>query len=423
MSTWLPLVEGFAVSLFGSILSASFCGALDTRKKRFLFWCCALLLPLVQGIVYTWWGGDLLRRLYPLVVHLPLAVILFTLTRKPLWSLFCVFSAYLCCQLRRWIALLVVAITSGGETTQYVVQLLVSLPLALLLLWFVSPAVRQLADRPVRTQLRFGVIPAIYYGFDYLTTVYTDLLQRGNPVAVEFMPFVCCLAYLVFLLYSSAQTLKRFQLQQAQKVLDTQLNQSVREINALRESQALAQQYRHDLRHHLQYVAACIENGQSVQAQEYISGICHEIEAQKVQCYCENEAANLILSSFAGRAKKNGIGMNIQGTIPASIEISDQDLCVLLSNILENALRACQELVTAGISCSIDVQFYHREGKLFLQVTNPCRKEIPFEDGIPIATRPGHGIGVQSICAIVQRYGGLYTFTVQKGKFILRLSI
>ena len=268
MSTWLPLADGFAVSLFGSILSASFCSALDTRKKRFLFWCCALLLPLAQGIVYTWWGGDLLRRLYPLVVHLPLAVILFTLTRKPLWSLFCVFSAYLCCQLRRWIALLVVAITSGGEMTQYAVQLLVSLPLALLLLRFVSPAVRQLADRPVRTQLRFGVIPAIYYGFDYLTTVYTDLLQRGNPVAVEFMPFVCCLAYLVFLLYSSAQTLKRFQLQQAQKVLDTQLNQSVREINALRESQALAQQYRHDLRHHLQYVAACIENGPAVQSQE-----------------------------------------------------------------------------------------------------------------------------------------------------------
>ena len=423
MNVWIPLLDGFAVSLFGSVLSASFCNALNTRKKRILFWCCALLLPLAQGIIYTLWGNDFLRRLYPLVVHLPLAVVLFALTGKPLWSFFCVFSAYLCCQLRRWIALLVVAIASGGETMQDVVQLLVSLPLALLLLRFVSPAVRQLAERPVRIQLRFGVIPAIYYGFDYLTTVYTDLLQRGDPVAVEFMPFVCCLAYLVFLLYSSAQTQKRFQLQQAQKVLDTQLNQSVREINALRESQALAQQYRHDLRHHLQYVSACIENGQPEQAQEYISGICHEIEAQKVQRYCENEAANLILSSFAGRAKKGGIRMNIQGALPASIGISDQDLCVLLSNVLENALHACQDLAAGNRSCAIDVQFYERAGKLFLQVANPCREDIPFEDGIPIADRPGHGIGVQSICAIVQRYGGLHTFTVQKGKFILRLSI
>ncbi|MBQ2817869.1 MAG: GHKL domain-containing protein, partial [Clostridia bacterium] len=34
-----------------------------------------------------------------------------------------------------------------------------------------------------------------------------------------------------------------------------------------------------------------------------------------------------------------------------------------------------------------------------------------------------HGIGVQSICAIVQKYGGVQTFLVRDGQFILRLSI
>lgn len=423
MSTWISLLDGFAVSIFGSMLSASFCDALNTRKKRWVFWSCALLLPLVQGIIYTQWGGVLLRRIYPLAVHLPLALVLYALTKKPLWSFFCVFSAYLCCQLRRWMALLVVAIASGGETMQDAVQLILTLPLLLLLLRLVTPAVRQLAERPVRIQLRFGVIPAIYYAFDYLTTVYTDLLWSGGAVVVEFMPFVCCVAYLVFLLYSSAQSQKTFRLQQAQQVLDTQLNQSVREIGILRESQELARQYRHDLRHHLQYVSACIENGQADQAQSYIAGIFREIEAQKVQHYCENEAANLILSAFAGRARKSGIGMNIQGSLPPTLTITDSDLCVLLSNALENALHACEELAAVGTACTIDVQFYERDGKLFLQVTNPCREDIPFENGIPVTDRPGHGVGVQSICTIVQRYGGLHTFTVQKGKFILRLSV
>lgn len=423
MSTWIVLLDGLAVSIFGSVLSASFCNALNTRKKRILFWCCALLLPLVQGIFYSLWGDEFLRQLYPLVTHLPLALALFALTKKPLWSFFCVFSAYLCCQLRRWFALLVVAICSGGEMMLYIVQLLVSLPLLLLLLRLVSPAIRQLADHPVRRQLQFGVIPAIYYAFDYLTVVYTDLLHSGDPLAAEFMPFVCCVAYLLFLLYSSSQAQKSFRLQQAQKVLDTQLTQSVREINALRESQVLASQYRHDLRHHLQYVSACIEAGQTDQAKNYIACICQEIEAQKVQHYCENEAANLILSAFVGRAKKDGIHMRIQGTLPASIGITDSDLCVLLSNALENALHACQELAAEGTSCVIEVQFYQRDGKLFLQVTNPCPEGIPFENGIPVTDRPGHGIGVQSICTIVQRHGGIYTFTVQNGNFILRLSV
>ena len=46
------------------------------------------------------------------------------------------------------------------------------------------------------------------------------------------------------------------------------------------------------MRHHLQYVSTCIENGEVEQAQAYITGICKEIEAQKVQIYCENEAVN-----------------------------------------------------------------------------------------------------------------------------------
>lgn len=177
------------------------------------------------------------------------------------------------------------------------------------------------------------------------------------------------------------------------------------------------------MRHHLQYLSACIANGQEEQAQAYISGICKEIEAQKVQCYCENEAANLVLSSFAGRAEKDGIGMNVHGVLPAFTKVSESDLCVLLSNALENALHACQSLVAEGKACTIDVQLYEKNGKLFLQVTNPYEKQVHFEKGIPVSDREGHGIGVQSICAIVQRYGGIYTFLVQDGQFILRLSL
>ena len=139
--------------------------------------------------------------------------------------------------------------------------------------------------------------------------------------------------------------------------------------------------------------------------------------------FCENEAANLILSSFAGRAEKDGITLNVQGTLPAFILVSDSDLCVILSNALENAIHACRPLVLGGVACTIDVLFYMRENKLFLQITNPCAEEPSFENGIPVSNQPDHGIGVQSICAIVQQYKGVCSFLAQNGQFILRLSI
>lgn len=423
MSFWISLLNNISVSFFGGILSASFCDALTTRKKRRGFWCSMVLFPLLQGLVYFSWGAEFMRKIYPLVVHFPLLLVLYFLTGKLLWPFFSILSAYLCCELRRWIALLAVAIFSGNQMMQEVIELVLTLPLLLILLRFASPVVRQLSGYPAKVQCQFGLIPALYYAFDYVTCVYTKLLFSGDPVVVEFMPFVCCVAYLVFLLYHSAKEQKQSRLQQVQKSLDLQLNQAVQEINALRESQTLARRYRHDMRHHLQYLSACIENGQEEQAQAYISGICNEIEAQKVQNYCENEAANLILSSFAVRAEKDGIGMKVRGSLPECIPVSDSDLCVLFSNALENALHACQSFVAAGKACDMDVQFYERNSKLFLQVANPCDKPVHFEKGIPVSDREGHGIGVQSICAIVERYGGIYNFLVENGNFILQLSI
>ena len=83
----------------------------------------------------------------------------------------------------------------------------------------------------------------------------------------------------------------------------------------------------------------------------------------------------------------------------------------------------CESFAAAKEACVIDVQFYNRDGRLFLQIENPCGDHIPFENGIPVTHEPGHGIGVQSICAIVERYGGMCTFLVQNHHFILRLSL
>ena len=59
--------------------------------------------------------------------------------------------------------------------------------------------------------------------------------------------------------------------------MSMQLAQAVRQIDSMRESQDLASRYRHDLRHHLQYVLNCIENDQEDEAKKYISTICEEI--------------------------------------------------------------------------------------------------------------------------------------------------
>lgn len=419
----ISLLNGTAVAIFGMILSASFCDIVWNRKKKIAMAGSMAGLLALQGIIVYFMEIGAVELLYPVITHLPLMLILFLFTRQRLWAAGAVLTAYLCCQVRRWLALFVTAVLGGDVMMQEVLELIITIPLLLILLKYVSPAVRSISYSTAWVQSQFGLIPAVYYVFDYMTQIYTNILPVGTPVVAEFMSFVCSIAYLVFILRSSEEKWIRNQLELTQDSLNLQITQSVREIETLRKSQEKTKEYRHDMRHHMQYLSVCIENDQLERAQEYIQKICSEIEANKVMVFCENEAANLIFSAFTGRAKEQNVPIIIKAQIPKIIHISESDLCVLLSNALENALHACQNLKEKGVEGKIEVSAFEKNKKLFLQFINSCDSNIVFIQGIPVTSQPDHGIGVRSICALVERYEGIYTFEVEDGKFILRVSL
>ncbi len=419
----IEMLNFSVVGIFGVILSAAFSGILWTRQKRVILAGGLTVILVLQGVLRLFVGLPVLVRLYPVITHLPLAVILCALGKKCLWSFISVLTAYLCCQIRRWLALLAVAVFSGGPLMQSAMELALTLPLLLLLVRFAAPAVRSVSRYTTLIQCQFGLIPVLYYGFDYLTRIYTDLLTEGAMVAVEFMPFVCSVAYLIFVLHISAAERVHSELEQVQSSLHIQVVQAVREIESLRAAQQKASTYRHDLRHHMRYLSACIEHGRLEQAQTYIREICSEIAGNTVTVFCENEAVNLILSAFAGRAGDYGIAMRIRAEIPQAVSVSESDLCVLLSNALENALYACQRRREKGLSAVITVSACEKKGKFLLQIVNSCDADITFVRGIPVTDRPGHGIGVRSICAIAEKYGGICTFSAEDGNFTLRVCL
>ena len=419
----ISVINLASVSIFGMILSAGFCDIAWKRRNRLYMAGCMTLIMLLQGMVCLFTDVYFVKYFYPIITHLPLAGGLCVLSREVLWPSISVLTAYLCCQLRRWLALLCVSVFSGGELLQNSIEIIATLPLLFLLLRFIAPSVRSVSHCATSKKCQFGLIPLLYYGYDYLTTFYTDLLSADNPTAIEFMPFVCSVSYLIFILHVSENERNRIRLEQTREILNLQITQAVREIGVLRESQQKSSTYRHDLRHHMQYLMSCIENERIELAQAYIQKICSEIEAAKMIVFCENESANLIFSAFYERSRKNDIAIRINALISQDIPISENDWCVLLSNGLENALHACLKLKKRGLSPSIDITAYEKSGKLFLQIANSCEENISFSHGIPVSSKSGHGIGVRSIVTIVERYGGMYSFSVKSGLFLLPISL
>lgn len=69
------------------ILSAAFCDIAWTKKRLLHYWGCMAVILLVQAAVYCVADVALLRRLYPLVTHLPLVVVLCVMKRQTIWPI------------------------------------------------------------------------------------------------------------------------------------------------------------------------------------------------------------------------------------------------------------------------------------------------------------------------------------------------
>lgn len=217
------VLDGAAVGIFGILLSAAFCPIRWTGKKRWALAGCTAGLLVLQGMFYFGASPTAAKYLYPLITHLPLYVVLVLLSGQKVWPLVAVLTAYLCCQVRRWAALVVALFFPQHPLVQPVAELLFTLPLLLLFIRFLAPSMRQLSHYPASVQCQFGIVPLVSYLFDYITHVYTSLLSEANPAAVEFMFFVCCAAFLCSILRASRVERQRIQMEQLQTSLNLQV--------------------------------------------------------------------------------------------------------------------------------------------------------------------------------------------------------
>ncbi|MPM14890.1 hypothetical protein SDC9_61254 [bioreactor metagenome] len=380
-----------------------------------------MLLLSVQTACWWFLGLDMTSKLYPLIIHVPV-LLLFSLYFKRMWLLSAasVLSAYLCCQAPRWVGFLAGAAFGSGLADHifYVVAVFLSY---YFLKKHVAGSVRELMEQSLNSRLLLLAVPLFYYIFDYVTTIYTDVLYRGAKWAVQFMPSTISVFYFVFVLLYYAETQKQAALQRERDMLDTQLRLAQTEFASLRQMQQNAAAYRHDMRHHFTLLQGLASKEQIEEIREYLRTAQSDMDAITPIRFCQNETVNLILSAFAAKAKQAGTLLTIDARLPDTLPFSDTELCSLLSNALENALHAC-EYIPERNKRMIRLRVFSKNTKLCIDIRNSYQAEPIFYRGLPVSREPGHGFGTKSMAHIVEKHGGVFQFFIKDGWFIFQAT-
>ncbi len=415
----MTVILGLLVLLYGSLLTIGFAGGCTSKKERLEVAVLSALLLAAQAVSYILWGLEITRKLYPLISHLPTFLVLVFRFKRP-WgvALASILTAYLCCQLPQWIG--TVTLHLFHTKLAYALGYLLSLaPLFALLRLYFAKAVHLAMAYSKRSLLLFGGLPLFYYIFDYTTTVYTEALYTGVRMVIEFLPAAMALFFVAFVSVYHQEVQRRSRLEMDNAILTAQSERAKTEISALQQVQQQTSIYRHDMRHHLSLLNGYLDAGEISKAGEYIRQTQTDIDKIVPMRYCENNAVNLILSSFAVKAKQQGVDFSAEVNIPAALPLSDTELCALLSNGLDNAVRAAAQ-IDGEAQRTVRINCQSHKDKLLIYISNPYQGTVIMREGLPESTQPKHGFGAKSIRMIAEKHDGYCAFEAKDGLFTLK---
>lgn len=171
--------------------------------------------------------------------------------------------------------------------------------------------------------------------------------------------------------------------------------------------------WRHDYRHHIQTMKVHAAHGEYEEIDKYLDMLDDDLTNVETVVKTGNRMADAILNSKLSLATKREIQVKAEANIPVSLTVSELDLCIIIGNLLDNAIDACMELPPEERLIRIYMEM--KGNYLYLALTNTAggrkKKSLASTKG------EGHGFGISRIDAIVQKYGGYVTRASEDGAF------
>ena len=178
---------------------------------------------------------------------------------------------------------------------------------------------------------------------------------------------------------------------------------------------------RHDFRQHLRVIQDCVKRGDLEDLKSYLAEYEKQFPSHSDHIYCNSYAVNAILAFYADKAENHNIRLDVKIQMSDTPVIPETEFCVLLGNLLENALDACQ---TGRPESKTSQPFIRvcaiQTGTSTLSITvdnTSVFKPTWINEKLVSTKAAGSGIGTESIRMIAEQYRGDARFEWKDGVF------
>ena len=253
-------------------------------------------------------------------------------------------------------------------------------------------------------------------------------LYEQYPVFMVLVPLLAFLFYLGMLL-----TIKFYQemmdLQEERKKFFVEEQQLSSIRNRMEEVECFYDgifRMKHEMRNHLTNIRGLAVKGSYEDMERYLSRMDESMEVFDFTVKTGNAVTDVIVNDKYKAAQKMGIEFRSEFVYPASDKYNAYDLGIIINNLLQNALEACERMTEGSFpERKRYISFSGRQKKKFflIQVSNSFEGEILFDKNtkLPISAKEEdrflHGIGLSNVKHEAEKYMGDVDINVKENEF------
>ncbi|MCC0686595.1 MULTISPECIES: sensor histidine kinase [unclassified Clostridioides] len=177
----------------------------------------------------------------------------------------------------------------------------------------------------------------------------------------------------------------------------------------------------HDMKNHILCISAMVKKG--IDVTSYLNNLQVEIQSNDLLFSTGNFILDTILSEKKEICDKNKIELKVGINFGCCEAIELIDVCHIFSNILDNAIEACNKIDDGNrvicVKGDVIQNFY------LIRVENTKVNQIITKNGDILTDKKGsvHGFGIKSIKNSVNKYGGNVVIEYDDKKFVVKIAI
>lgn len=269
------------------------------------------------------------------------------------------------------------------------------------------------------TFLYSGVQDPFLYFKNSIASAYNLNFRPINELVYNYIPVLSAIT----LIYLAIHTyMKRERILQGKAMRTEMAEQSYQNMKeAIRQTGAA----RHEMKHQAEVITVMLKKREIEKAEEYLMHISNSNEALPTVQYSNNLLVNMIVSPRLEKAKQNNIEVECSLQIPETIGIDETDFCILLTNLLDNAVEAA--ILSTHAKKHIRFQIWKDENTLLISCENSyCGELVKDKNGHYLTTKQdplGHGYGIYTMNEICEKYGSILKIDANSETFSVKTAL